>query len=141
MNVLARPTPVILPGAAAEIGDAWIDRLLDQWLGALAGEASDVLWRLGVFVGENRIGGNAKAQSKWKDRLRKRFGERLLSISLSTGNRAHYQYRLDLLCVTSAFRSIAEEKRLRDAGIMEKPTWLTGLRIDASKAGPDGLPT
>jgi hypothetical protein len=132
---LARSTPVILPGAAAEIGELWVDKLLDQWLGALAGEASDVLQRLGEFMAENRIGGCPKSQAKWKQRLNKRFGERLLSVKLKTGSRAHYEYKIDLLCVTGAFRSIAEDKRLMDEGIAERPTWLTGLRVTASKDG------
>jgi hypothetical protein len=135
LQSLAKPTPVILPGAAAEIGDAWVDKLLDQWLGALAGEASDVLLHLSTFMAEHKIGANPKAQSKWRQRLDKRFGDRLLSLKLKTGNRAHYQYELDLLTVTAAFRSEAEEQRLRDADIMEKPTWMTGLRVTAAKAG------
>jgi hypothetical protein len=56
MTLALAPTPAILPGTAAEIGDAWIDRLIDQWLASLGGESSDALTALGTFVKTHPIG-------------------------------------------------------------------------------------
>jgi hypothetical protein len=136
MTLALAPSPILAPGGADELAERWIDKMLDQWMTSLQGESGDVVSRLISFLKDNRIGANPVAQRKWADRLRKRFPDRLLALTMAPGKRNNHAFALDLLMVTGAFRSVAEDKRRQEAGISVRQTWLTGLRISRSNEGP-----
>jgi hypothetical protein len=139
MAVALAPTPIIAPGAAGELDERWIDRLADQWLESLDGEANDVLAKIGVFLASRRVGKNPESQKAWRDRIQRHFGDRLLAVNIIPVRGSLPNYSVDLLTVTQAFRSIEDMRRLREAGVKERATWIAGLRYTSSASGVGGV--
>jgi hypothetical protein len=124
MSGALAPTPIIAVGAAADLEQRWIERVVDLWLAALGVQATAVNDNIHDFLkSSGGIGYNPLAQTRWATRARSAFGSALLDLRLKPGKRGAFEIAVDYWCPDRSPYAIVA--KASDA----KADWIYGRRL------------
>lgn len=88
-------SPIVADGS--ELSDIYAGKVVDAWLNRVQVEEKDFFERMKVFIRQNGIGGNPKAQRKFVERFTSSLGDMVLQSTVVPASRAKYTMSFDLL--------------------------------------------